>query len=71
MEETKTPYSVQLFAYGLLPVGLVSITLKLFNLVDWSWWWVLAPFWVPVALIVLFIIVLVVTGRIKIINKSE
>ena len=69
MEETKTPYSVQLFAYGFLPVGLVSITLKLFNLVDWSWWWVLAPFWVPVALILVFVILLAVFGRIKIIKK--
>lgn len=29
--------------------GLVFITLKLTGFIDWSWWWVLAPFWVPVA----------------------
>ena len=71
MEETKTPYAVQLFAYALLPVCLVSVTLKLFHLVDWSWWWVFAPLWVPVAVLILFVILLAITGRIKIISKKD
>lgn len=25
----------------------VFVTLKLTGVVAWSWWWVLAPFWVP------------------------
>lgn len=29
---------------GLL--GLMFIGLKLTHQIDWSWWWVLAPFWV-------------------------
>ena len=28
---------------GLL--GLMFIGLKLTHQIDWSWWWVLAPFW--------------------------
>ncbi|MEN6550074.1 MAG: hypothetical protein ABFE07_28865 [Armatimonadia bacterium] len=28
-------------------VLVVFVVLKLAGLVDWSWWWVLAPFWVP------------------------
>ena len=28
---------------GLL--GVVFIVLKLCHVIDWSWWWVLAPFW--------------------------
>ncbi|MCJ1879660.1 hypothetical protein [Pseudomonas nitroreducens] len=28
---------------GLL--GLLFIGLKLTNRIDWSWWWVTAPFW--------------------------
>lgn len=27
--------------------GLVFVTLKLTGHIGWSWWWVLAPFWVP------------------------
>ena len=30
---------------GLL--ALVFIVLKLTNNIDWSWWWVLAPLWLP------------------------
>ena len=29
---------------GLL---LLFIGLKLANIIDWSWWWVTAPFWIP------------------------
>ena len=28
---------------GLL--GIVFVTLKLCGVIDWSWWWVTAPFW--------------------------
>ena len=68
-EEERLPYPVQLFVYGFLPTGLAAITLKVFNFVDWSWWWVLAPFWVPIALVLLLVILLAVFGRIKIIKK--
>lgn len=33
---------------GLL--GIVFIVLKLTGVIAWSWWWVLAPFWIPVAI---------------------
>lgn len=33
--------------------GLVLLILKGTETVDWPWVWVLAPFWVPVALVVL------------------
>ena len=36
---------------GLLT--LAFIVLKLTNFIDWSWWWVLAPFWIPVVLMLL------------------
>ena len=31
---------------------LIFMTLKLTNHIDWSWWWVTAPLWIPVALVV-------------------
>lgn len=33
---------------GLLT--LIFITLKLTDFIDWSWWWVLSPLWIPFAL---------------------
>lgn len=32
---------------------LVFLTLKLTNQINWSWWWVTSPLWMPVALLVL------------------
>jgi len=30
----------------------IFMTLKLAGLIDWSWWWVTSPLWIPVALVV-------------------
>jgi membrane protein YdbS with pleckstrin-like domain len=30
---------------------VVFVVLKLTGNLDWSWWWVLSPLWIPVALI--------------------
>lgn len=44
---------------GLL--GVVFVTLKLLGVINWSWWWVTAPFWggLVLVLIILFIFFLV------------
>ena len=36
---------------GLLTI--VFITLKLTGVIAWSWWWVLSPFWIPLAITLL------------------
>lgn len=40
---------------GLL--GVLFIGLKLGGIISWSWWWVTAPFWGDLALLVAFVIV--------------
>lgn len=30
---------------------IVFLVLKLTNVIDWSWWWVTSPLWIPFALI--------------------
>ena len=40
---------------------LIFMTLKLTGDIDWSWWWVTSPLWIPIAaVLVLIAIVLVV-----------
>jgi hypothetical protein len=34
----------------LVALTSLGIGLKLTNQIAWSWWWVLAPCWVPVAI---------------------
>ena len=38
---------------GLLTI--LFIALKLTNYIDWSWWWVLSPIWIP-TVIILFVL---------------
>lgn len=33
---------------------LLFLGLKLADKIDWSWWWVFSPLWIPVALVVAF-----------------
>ena len=30
---------------------IVFLILKLTNVIDWSWWWVTAPLWIPICMI--------------------
>lgn len=46
---------------GLLTI--VFIVLKLTNNIDWSWWWVVSPLWLPVAIAALiFVVVMIFAG---------
>ena len=40
---------------GLL--GVVFVTLKLCGVINWSWWWVTAPFWGGAALVLAIILI--------------
>jgi len=33
---------------------VMFIVLKLTNLINWSWLWVLSPLWIPVSMVVVF-----------------
>lgn len=36
---------------------IVFLILKLCNVIDWSWWWVTAPLWIPTGLALIIIII--------------
>lgn len=45
---------------GLLTI--LFIGLKLTNYIDWSWWWVLSPIWIPFSFGVLVILLALALG---------
>ena len=45
---------------GLLTI--VFIVLKLLKVISWSWLWVLAPLWIPVAILIVFFIIAMIFG---------
>jgi len=39
---------------------LIFITLKLTNYITWSWCWVLAPLWIPLAVVISLAIIVAI-----------
>ena len=49
---------------------ILFIALKLTHVIDWSWWWVLAPLWIPVAVVLgIVAITAIVIMIVKLIKK--
>ena len=43
---------------------LIFMVLKLTNYIDWSWWWVTAPLWIPILILgIVGLIAIVYLGR--------
>jgi hypothetical protein len=44
---------------------IVFLILKLTDTIDWSWWWVTSPLWIPLALgvVIMGIMGLIIYGR--------
>ena len=43
---------------GLLFIAF--LILKLCNVISWSWWWVTAPLWMPVAFVIVVSVICVI-----------
>ena len=60
MSEVETVSSGVISLFGML--AIVFMTLKLTQIgpvATWSWWWVLSPIWIPFALSILILLVMV------------
>lgn len=50
---------------GIGFVGLLTIAfivLKLCGVINWSWWWVLAPLWISFGVVLFIIAIVIVIG---------
>lgn len=48
---------------GVLGIlGVAFVVLKLTGFINWSWWWVTAPFWGPVALLIAILLIVAIIG---------
>lgn len=46
--------------FGLL--GIAFVVLRLCNVIDWNWIWVLAPFWLPIAIVLVIVLIGIIAG---------
>ena len=70
MENEKTIVLSGGLSFGKL-LGVAFIILKLLNVITWSWLWVLAPIWIPYALLIGIGIILLVIGGILAMFDNE
>jgi len=42
---------------------LIFLVLKLTNHIDWSWWWVTAPLWIPIVLMIVIGIIYLILDK--------
>lgn len=54
MNDKKT--TVRTGVTGIELLQIVFITLKLLGKIDWSWWWVLAPTWISIAIAIVYLL---------------
>ena len=46
---------------------VVFLILKLTGDIDWSWWWVTSPLWIPIVIVIVFVILgMIIRGIIEI-----
>jgi hypothetical protein len=48
---------------GLLQI--VFIVLKLCKVIDWSWWWVLAPTWISFGLVAIIVLIVIIAKKVR------
>lgn len=41
-------------SWVLWALGLIFVALKLMGYIKWSWIWVLCPIWIPIAIVLIF-----------------
>ena len=59
MENSSKGIGCGVFLAALLTVAFV--VLKLCNVIEWSWWWVISPLWIYAGLsVIVFIIALII-----------
>ncbi len=54
-----------LLTTGNLLATIVLIDLRLSGVIDWAWWWIVAPLWLPVVIISLAFAVLAAVERLE------
>ena len=52
--------------WGLSSVlTVIFVCCKLFGVIDWSWWWVLSPLWIGLAIVLVLALIYALVTLIK------
>jgi membrane protein YdbS with pleckstrin-like domain len=67
-KESETTTSGISFSGVLL---IVFVVLKLIGVINWSWWWVLSPFWIPFSIIIVILLIIFILNTIGTIKEKK
>lgn len=56
-------------SWFLPALALAFIILKLTGVIAWSWWWILAPLWIPFAIVLSFRVIIGISFGIYLLVK--
>ena len=42
---------------------ITFLVLKLVGVIDWSWWWITAPLWIPLVVVLILSIIFLIVKR--------
>ncbi|AFM54752.1 hypothetical protein P12024L_32 [Nonlabens phage P12024L] len=42
---------------------LIFLILKLTDVIDWSWWWITSPLWIPLIIFVLIKFIILINNK--------
>lgn len=65
---SKNGFSINM-SWGFL-TSLIFMILKLTDVVDWSWWFVTMPLWLPYALVIGFFLIIIVAYLVLVLIQS-
>jgi hypothetical protein len=54
-----------------LTVFVVFLTLKLSGVIDWSWWWITSPLWLPFAFVLATIAIISIFALIAVLINDR
>lgn len=50
--ETNKKITIQLVSPVTVILFILFFLAKIFDKVDWSWWWVFSPLWIPASILI-------------------
>lgn len=52
MNKVDNKFTIVIGGWWTHALGIAFVVLKLTHYINWSWWWVTSPFWIPWAIII-------------------
>lgn len=52
MMETNKKVTIQLVSPVAIILFILFFLAKIYDKIDWSWWWVFSPLWIPFAILI-------------------